>query len=246
MLARTKVGALRPWHAVGALLGMAILLPALSWAAVVDPGAGLDEEGICFHPGGTVALGGPKFSVYTGPGLAGEGWTLVDTLDTGFNSGIDFAGIFRSAVWESDVNGNLLFAYQIANTGAGAAPRSIRVGNIVDYAAPVLGADCGVLHDNGSSDYASGDVLVLERYIGELSFAFEAQGTQHLLPPGDTSAWFYIETDVTAYTDGLATVQDSGKSAGEIAVLVPVPEPATLALLAAGAAGVVLRRRRRA
>ena len=244
MLARTEAGALRPWRAIGVFLGVAVLLPALGWATVVDPGAGLDEDAILFHPGATLVLGGPKFSVYTGPGLAGDGWTLVDTLETGFNSGIDFAGIFRSAVWESDVNGNLLFAYQVQNTGSGPAPRSIRVGNIVTYAEPIAGEDCGVLHDNGTGDYVAGDVLMLERYVGELSFTFEAQGTQKLLPPGDTSAWFYIETDVTDYTDGLATVQDSGKSAGEIAVYVPVPEPATLALLTVGGLGVLLRRRR--
>ena len=100
-------------------------------------------------------------------------------------------------------------------------------------------------HPNGGDDFADGDVLHLERFAEEVLFHFEAQGTQELLLPGESSAWFYVETDATDYTGGLATVQDSGSSAGGIPVLVPLPEPATLGLVGLGGMGLLLWRKRR-
>jgi len=233
------------------LCALTVVLVAAAGAsgALIEPGAGLTVNSRLWHPDAQVVPFGVRFHPYTDMPLSLNGWTLEEHLPTAFTNGLALSGVMTSDVWRNDVDGNLLFAYQIENTGNLLTGRSIRVGNVVGYDAAVTVLDTGMIHCGGTGDFAQGDVLYIERGNSpKVEFSFEAQQTelvQKLLAPGQTSCWFYLETDATQWVRSVGTMQDSGQSEGGIAVLVPVPEPATLALVGLGLAVTVLRRRRR-
>ena len=218
-------------------------------APLVSPGAGLPGGAACLHPDPDLALAaGNLFNVFTAGSMPLE-WTLVES-----HVGVPGMGTMDVTVYSQawrHTDGHLLFAYCIENQST--AP--VRKGNIAGYD-PLLFAivDCGVLDFGGDLAFDQGDPLFLWRPSGgaapQLAFAFEApdaqgQNVERLLAPGQTSAWFYAETDAAAYTLGLSTVIDGGQSADMMEVLVPAPEPATLVLLACGCAGLAARRARK-
>jgi len=65
-----------------------------------------------------------------------------------------------------------------------------------------------------------------------------------VIGPGNTSAAVWFVTDAKAYTTGFVGYLDSG-STGRAQVLIPVPDPATLALFGVATGGLALFRRRR-
>jgi len=231
--------------AVGLVLAMAVPVQALS--VLVSPGADLPAGRTRIHPDGTLGLSGTyEFNVFTGSGLTG--WTLADTLTTDF-SNEKVAGTFYSEVYTHS-EGHTLFTYQIYNSGT----TDIRHGNLAGFASGWEFLDSGVLHFGAvSDDYIDGDVLALGRPANgeQLNFAFEGWNgsgmTEMLLETGQTSTWFYAVTDAPSWHVGRATVQDSGSSASPVAVLVPAPEPVTLAglVLGVGCLGRYVRKRSR-
>jgi len=234
------------------ILGLGILtavsaIPTTAFSqTLVVPGAPLTLGGDTddrIHP----CLAAPpiwsRFNIYTGGALDLNGWTSVASQSPDFNDGADeLKGVFHSEVWRKE--NHLLFAYMIENTGM----RAIHTGDMEACGGQIGVADCGVLHVDGDDAYAQYDVLQLGRALGasgpQLRFYFEAVGDDRMLPAGESSTWFYIETDVNDWASSFGTVKNSGIEAN-IDVLVPTPEPATAGLVAVGFAVAMLRQRRR-
>ncbi|MBL7134833.1 MAG: PEP-CTERM sorting domain-containing protein [Phycisphaerae bacterium] len=238
-------------QAKSAFLTLLMGVVALAWplaadGSLVSPGADLLGGAARRHPDPNLPLVGAAFNVYTATDMP-PAWTLLDAM-----SGVPGMGtmdvIVYSQVWEHD-DGHLLFAYQIENNST--AP--VRSGNIAGFDAMAFAIiDCGVFDLAGTEAFDEGDVLQLSRPTGgnpQLAFAFKApnnegQMVERLLAPGETSSWFYAETDALDFVTGPSTVMDGGQSADMMEVFVPAPEPATTGLLAAGMAAMLLRRRR--
>ena len=232
--------------AFAAVLLLMPTAPAQALSVLVTPGADLPAGTTRVHPDDALLLTGSAFNVFRGSGLTG--WTLADTLSTDF-SNQQVAGTFYSAVYTHS-DGHTLFTYQIHNSGT----TPIRSGNIAGFASGWEFLDSGVLHFGAGSDgYVTGDVLTLGRPANgeQLDFMFQGWNgsgwTERLLAVGGTSTLFYAVTDAPSWQVGQATVQDTGSSASPVAVLVPFPEPVTLAglVLGIGCLGRYVRKRSR-
>lgn len=231
----------------------ACLLPNAALRAGPLGNAALDINTSRYHPGDLPAWGWPpipassRFTVYTGSGLTENNYSLLSGMVTNFGSdGDQAAGTIFSEVWRDDLNGNLLFRYRVQNIGV--AP--IDYGNIGGFGPEVEVLDCGVMDEGGDTLFSQGDVLRLRRTEADaqrpqLDFRFVSLGAYELLQPGQTSAWFYAETTSPNYTTGLATLQFGGSAKDMLPVIVPVPEPGSLALLILGFVTILSVRRRR-
>jgi hypothetical protein len=160
-------------------------------------------------PVGGVVVGGPLVSPFAGVAFGG---TLVSSVIAGD---------------PSNPLGGLTFTYQILGD-----PRSANaIGRLtitdymgwltdVSYQVPLAGLQPTMM-----------DRSLLGNVVG-FSFIGQPLGAG-TLPPGASSAVFVVQTNAPAFASGLASVID-GSVAGNIATYAPVPEPATLCLLAMG------------
>lgn len=233
-----------------------------------DIPAGGDAGGPLWNPQGNY-----WFNIYTGSSAdfaSTEGFTQLVEMESTFyaQSTIDpndvLAGSLTSRVYRQS-DSHLLFAYQFANDGdIGISEMSL--GNLAGFGSDFDVVDTGVLHfDTGNSGYDNGDILSIGRTadVGtgnnpSLTFAFEAAGwnilkVERWLMPGDTSSWFYVETDAELFTIAPGVVQN-GVSAGFEAFVpmaspesAPIPEPITLAgvMVAMASLGGYIRKNRK-
>jgi len=197
-------------------------------------------------PGGTVD---PLLSttVAGDPSLAG---TVVASVTSPF-SGLDvnnvvrFTGILQSHVVQ-EVGGTLSFYYQVSNdqnsldaigqlTNSNFAGWVTDVNYRLDAMAGIAGGSINPGTQQGSYATRSGDgSLVRFHFVpfpvgaGEL-----AQGT--------TSLWHVIRTNATAFTLGNTAIINGGNV--NVQTFAPIPEPATLGLVALGALTLLRRRR---
>lgn len=223
--------------------------PTVAGSTLVSPGADLVGGAQRVHPDSTLDLGGDKFNVFTGATLPGDTWSFV-VSHTGTPIEGTMVVAMYSQVWRH-TDGHLLFTYQLENKAACTA--LARKGNIKGYPSVCGIIDAGILDYGGDEAYDTGDILMLYRPNSggdQLAFQFEALDSQYqtkverLLAPGQTSTWFYVETEATDYTCGPTTIMDSGESAHGMQVLVPIPEPATMMLIGLGLGALLIRRRR--
>lgn len=235
------------------MVGVAVLMaPSVADASLVVPAAPLPIGGVRAHP----ALAGPppwadkRFNIYTGASLSTTGWTSVATLTSPFAGSEGIAGVFNSEVWSNNADGHLLFAYMIENDGT----TDITSGDILDYEdANVSIIDSCVLHIDGDGSLANSgpyDIVEVSRVTNGLItqlryyFAGGALGGNPL-PPNQESTWFYLETDATDHNNSVGTlVGNGGAFVNNVPVLVPLPEPGTLTILAvAGLIGCLRKKR---
>jgi len=252
-------------RAVAVILAAGLMLALATTAhALVVPAAPLPlapSIDTRYHPDTSLNLFANTFNVYTGASMPAN-YTSKVSLPSDFTSTSTLmSGRMTSEVWQNTSNGNLLFAYQISNTGTVV----MRTGNVTGFGSGVEFLDCGILHfghPDGDVAFDQGDVLVLTHAVTQgteqFGFFFETEDfdgaeVDRWLEPSQTSSWFYFEADTPEWCRGIATVQDGGSSADEIPVLVPkglgapIPEPVTLlaVLAGVGAIGRYARRRSR-
>jgi len=219
--------------------------------------AALDAGGVLTHP--AAALPGlDNFSIFTYDGasyedaLAASGFVLERRIASAFTSGTHdgFAGTFHSEAWRHvGLNGNdgdrhILFLYRIENHSAGAIHDFLSGSIAGGHWATTAITDAGIIHyePNGPA-FVAGDPVLLNR-LTPTAPGFD------LFPPmlqaGESSSWFYFDTNAKGFGIGDGTVRGIVGAQDGIDVLVPMPEPATMVCVfgAAAALGGYIRKRR--
>lgn len=238
--------------AAGVLSGAAVAPAATLGSSNLDFTPGMDTVSR-YHPGDEPAWSWPaipasyRFTVHTAGDLASNGYSLLAAKTDSFGTAGEIAiGAISSEVWKQTTSGNLLFRYRVFNDGTS----SISYGNIAAFGPETAVVDCGILDVGGDVAFDQGDILQLGRSRvdpsdPQLEFGFNALTTFKTLQPGQTSQWFYAETESPSYTDGFATLQFGGDAADMLDVYVPIPEPATVGLLGLGGVWLLGRKVRR-
>jgi hypothetical protein len=155
--------------------------------------------------------------------------TIVDDETSPFTNAVTFLGSLHSQVYQES-NGWLDFVYQFSNNP-----------NSVDPITTYTVSSYNDLFADADNKHVAGDVSPnqVERSPLDTSsddiISFLFSGVQ----PGQTSDLLVVKTHATSFVEGSASFLDSVPA--NVAAPVPVPEPATLGLLAVGIVGLVSR-----
>jgi hypothetical protein len=191
--------------------------------------------------------GGVKYSTVLPPSLSSP--NQLDELVSPMTG--EFIGTVTSRVFQDPSTGNLGFAYLIELSEMSVAPlvRATMDGwagtEILDTGSDASG-DSGTFDPN--PEWLDGDPYSIERdpFTEGLAIQFrQAVGSGQIgtvIGPGDTSAVMFFATNMPDYTTGEIDLIDTALT-GEAVVLVPIPEPSSVILLALGAVAGLLRRR---
>lgn len=144
-------------------------------------------------------------------------------FDTAF-----FSGQLLSKVWEGDASnpfGGLTFTFKLVNPANCATP-------IERF---TLGGFAGTLTDVGYSGPSVAPRTADRSLSGDLiSFNFVNRHEKATLLPGQNSAWLVIRTDADCWNPSTLVLLNSQVQLADTFAPTSVPEPTTLALLAAG------------
>lgn len=210
-------------------------------AATLNPGETLFKN----HP--SVPAGGTAYSTVLPP--FGGGANLVAETTSPFTG--DFTGTITTQVFRDPATQFLSFHYSVALDDVN--PAAIVRGTMNGWEGVGI-TDAGA-NGSGSSgtfdpapEWNDGDPLSISRdpqseglaIQWRQSFTTGLVGT--VIGPGDLSSVMFFVTDVTDFRPGQMDVIDTAFS-GEANVLVPIPEPASIALLSLGFFGLLMRRR---
>jgi len=182
------------------------------------------------------------------PDLAG---VVIATRQSAF-TGLDvnnlprFFGVLTTHVVRETNSNQLSFYYQISNDIT--SPDSISAftnTNFGGWITDVLQRDDAMAGIGGGSLIVGTQaVSYATRGLGagdDISFSLIPDLGAGALEPGDTSWWHVIRTNAIDYTDGNTAIQNGGNA--NVLTFAPIPEPATLGLVALGALTLLRRRR---
>jgi hypothetical protein len=221
-------------------LGALALVSAAS-AGTLNPGD------IMFKTDPSVPAGGTPYSTVLPP--FGDGANMIAELEAPITG--EFQGTVTSQVFRDPVSNILSFHYSIELTDVNSAAivRATMNGwegvGITDAGADASGSS-GTF--DPAPEWSDGDPFSISRDPETEGLALQWRsalpsgliGT--VVGPGDLSSVAFFVTNMTDFTQGEVDLIDTAVT-GEANVLVPIPEPASLMLLAIGAVGLISRRR---
>jgi hypothetical protein len=218
-----------------------VLLASAASAATLNPGD------ILFKSNPAVPAGGTAYSTVIPP--SGDAANLIAQLDAPFTG--EFQGTLTSKVFRDPVSHVLSFEYSLAMTDMN--PAAIVRGTMGGWQGVTItdaGADAS--GNSGTFDpapeWTDGDPLSISRDPHSEGIAIQWRqafntgliGT--VVGPGDLSSVAFFVTNATDFHQDQMDVIDTAFT-GQANVLVPVPEPTSLMLLAVGAIFTAIRRR---
>ena len=218
-----------------------VSLASAAAAGTLNPGE------IMFKTHPSVPPGGTPYSTVLPP--FGDGANMIAELEAPITG--EFQGTVTSQVFRDPVSSILSFHYSIELTDLNTAAivRATMDGwsgvGITDAGADATGSS-GTF--DPAPEWSDGDPLSISRDPQTEGLALQWRsalpsgniGT--VIGPGDLSSVAFFVTDMTDFTQGEIDLIDTAVT-GEANVLVPIPEPASLMLLAVGAVGLIRRRR---
>lgn len=222
------------------LFGGSVLASAAS-AGTLSPGD------IMFKTDPSVPAGGTPYSTVLPP--FGDSPNMIAELVSPITG--EFQGAVTTQVFRDPVSSILSFHYSIELTDVNTAAivRATMDGwdgvNITDAGANASGSS-GTF--DPAPEWSDGDPFSISRDPQSEGLALQWRsalptgliGT--VIGPGDLSSVAFFVTDMTDFVQGEIDLIDTAVT-GEANVLVPIPEPASLLLLAVGAVGLISRRR---
>jgi hypothetical protein len=191
---------------------------------------------------------GPRYSTALPPFATGA--NEVGTLNSPITG--EFQGSVTTHVYADPDTGFLSFGYVFALTDMNTAGivRATMGGwngvNITDVGADASG-NSGTF--DGTPEWLDGDPLDIDRDPHSQGLAFQWRGAigpnliGTVIGPGDISSQIFVSTELRQFTRAEIDMIDTTVT-GEAEVLVPIPEPASIALLLVGLAYAAFPRRR--
>jgi len=166
-------------------------------------------------------------------GLATFSGTVIHTETDPFNSGT-FLGSLTSTVYQQS-NGNLVFVYQFSNANIQGAD-GITAFTVAGYNYLSANADDQTVGGDVSPNEVSRNPASGGGVNDTINFLFPAAAP---VLPGQTSDLLVVDTNATNWYEGSASL--IGSLPANVQAPAPVPEPATMAVLATGLIGLLYR-----
>jgi hypothetical protein len=216
------------------------LLANVAWAATIDAGGTQYKDDPSLASSPTYSADRPLFA---------DGANLVGTLTAPIQLG--FEGEVVTNVYAEPVTGFLTFEYTIALTDMNtAAIVRATLGGWQDLLITNIGADASGSSGtfDPSPEWVDGDPALISRTPNsnglEFQFRTSVDGvlTGTVVGPGDVSSIMFVSTEVLHFDQSTMALIDTSV-VGSAAVLTPVPEPASLFLMASALIGMVVLRR---
>jgi len=191
-------------------------------------------------PVGAASVVTPGADTFAGLSLiANESFTTT-AYDTSGNA--HYTAEVESEVYKDSTTGDLDFAYQVTNVTTPSEPDSLHTVSLFSFSG--FTTDVDYVTGSGQVTYANVSRASL---LGGFSLSFNyAASNGDGIAPGEATDWIIVKTNATVYNNLGETTMIDGATGSVTSFEPVVPEPMTLSLLAVGAAGVLVKRPKRA
>lgn len=220
---------------IAAVIGMSVC------GVVAAPAEQLGPGGMQFKNHPSVPGGGVQYSATLPPYLSSP--NMLDELVSPITG--EFVGTVTSSVFRNPETGFLGFAYVVELSDMSPQPPIVRATMDGWAGVEILDAGADASGNSGTFDpnpeWLDGDPYSISRdpFTEGLAIQWRQSLASGLIGtvigPGDTSSVLFFATNVTDFTVGEIDLIDTAFT-GEAPVLVPIPEPSSVVLLALGVA----------